>query len=91
MSNFTTVLRTVKARKQHDCDCYQRINDSGYSIDDFDTKYHSELTRLKANGGKIETGEEHYEWSGCFDGEMFTAKANKLLYELVCDMGWFED
>lgn len=91
MSNFQTELKTVKARKEHDCDCYQRVMESGYTLNDFDEKYHDELNRLACNSGKIEIGEEHFEWSGCFDGEMFTAKANKAMYDLVCEMEWFDN
>lgn len=91
MSNFSTPAKIIKARKQHDCCCYERVVDSGYSIDDFDEKYHDQLRKMKANGGKIEVGEEYLSWSGSFDGEMFTARANKIMHELVCDMEWFDN
>lgn len=91
MSNFTSPLKTVVARKQYDCECYERVMESGYSLNDFDEKYHDELNRLASNKGKIEVGEEHFTWSGCFDGEMFRARANKVMYDLVVEMDWFED
>ncbi|UOL47456.1 hypothetical protein vBVpPvVp04M_00063 [Vibrio phage vB_Vp_PvVp04_M] len=64
--------------------------DSGYSVDDIPEKYRESAERLLKNWGNIPAGSECYTWSGKFDGEMFTAYADKDMYALTCEMDWFD-
>lgn len=91
MGDFLTEIKTVKARKEHECCCYRIVTESGYQIEDFDKKYHEQLKKMKVNGGKIEAGEEYFMWSGSYDGEMFTARANQIMHDLVCEMEWLDN
>lgn len=91
MSEFSTPIKTVKTRKEHSCCCFQRFIESDYSVDDISDEYREAIEKLYNNDGKIPKGTECYTWSGKFDGKMFTAYADKDMYRLICEMGWFDN
>lgn len=90
MSNFTTEVKTVTARKEYDCCCWDIVTDSGYLAGDFPDNLARDFSNMKLKRGKIHVGEEYFMWTGSCDGEMFTARASKAMYNLVVEMDWLD-
>ena len=80
MSNFTTAIETIKTRVNHRCACFDIFDASGYGLADIPNAYHSSVIRMTSSDGVIKAGSECYSWSGCFDGEMFTAYSDRDMY-----------
>lgn len=91
MSEFATPLKTVKTRKSHICCCYERFCDSGYGLEDVPDQFHGAIARMRETKGVIPIGSECYFWSGKYDGEMYTAYADKEMHDLICEMQWFDN
>ena len=89
--NFSTDIKTLTARKEHDCCCYDIYLASGYGVEDTPLEYWSVLHDMRFKNGMIQVGEEYVMWSGVFEGEFFTARANKRMHDLICEMEWFDD
>ena len=89
--SFSTGYKTVTARKEHDCCCFDIYLASGYGAIDVPCEYREAIHDMRDKKGKIQIGEEYIMWSGMADGEFFTARANKRMHELICEMEWFDE
>lgn len=89
--SFVAPIKTVVARKEHNCCCYDIFLASNYSAEELPKEYLNDLYEMRDKKGKIEVSEEYFMWSGIYDGEFFTARANKRMYELICEMEWFDE
>lgn len=82
MSDFVTEIKTVKTRKPHNCFAFECIWASG-DEDVLDEEDRKEFDRMNALNGIIPAGTECFSWSGCCDNEMFTAWADKKMYQIA--------
>lgn len=91
MSDFSSGLKTVTTRKEHDCACFDIYAQSGYCIYDIPEAFQDAVSEAGKTNGVIPKGTECYMWSGIHEGEWFTSYAFKGMHSLICYMDWFED
>ena len=83
--------KTVKARKEYDCNAAHRISNSDLGEIDFEAEDWLIIQKAKAENWKIKKGDLHIFTKGKFDGEFTTVRAridlNKICekYEIYTD------
>lgn len=82
-----------KARRWYHCDCCDLLEQSGCTLVELDITFSEKkiiVTALRTKDGKIKKGEPYY-WQFCEeDGEVYTFRCIKAVYDILSRIGWFD-
>lgn len=83
-----------KARKWHHCDCCDLLEQSIFNLHELDITFSEKkiiTTALRAKDGKIQKGEPYY-WQFCEeDGEVYTFRCIKAVYDILNRIKFFDE
>lgn len=79
------------AKKEHDCDACEWLNNSGYTNEEDLTPDEWKSYQLaKSNGFKIKKGESYIRQNNKFDGEIYTFKAIPAIHDICIKYDFYD-